>query len=306
MLRFFVVRTLGMIPVLWAAVTLTFFLVRLAPGGPFTEEKNFPRESIEQLNRHYGLDDPILVQYVRYLGNLLQGDLGPSFKYPNRTVNEIIAEGFPVSLELGAYALLFALAVGIAAGVAASLRPGGALDHVSMGISMTGICIPSFVLGPLLVLAFALGLGWFSASGWETPTDRILPAVTLGAAYAAYIARLSRAGMLDVLPQDFIRTARAKGLSEARVIVRHALKPGLFPVVSFLGPAAAGLITGSFVTETIFHIPGLGKMFVTGAFNRDYTLVLGLVVFYAGLVVIFNAVVDLVLVLLNPRIKLDT
>jgi len=294
-----------MIPVLWATITLTFFLIRLAPGGPFTEEKSYPPEAIAQLNRHYGLDKPIHVQYFSYLGNVLRGNLGPSFKYPNRTVNEIIADTFPVSLELGFYGLTVALLFGLAAGIIASLRPNTALDHVPMSISMIGICIPSFVLGPLLVLFFALGLGWFNASGWRTVGDRVLPAITLGSAYAAYIARLSRAGMLDVLPRDFIRTARAKGLSELRVVVCHALKPGIFPVVSFLGPAIAGLITGSFVTETIFHIPGLGKMFVTGAFNRDYTLILGLVVFYSILVVVFNALVDLALALLNPKLRAE-
>lgn len=305
MLKFVLRRFLSMIPVLWAAVTITFFLIRLAPGGPFTDEKNFPEASIRQLNRHYGLDDPILVQYARYLGNVARGNLGPSFKYPNRTVNEIIGERFPVSLELGCWGLLFALILGLGAGVVASLRPGSWLDHSTMGLAMTGICVPSFVLGPLLVLGIALGLGWCDGSGWDTPGDRLLPAVTLGAVYAAYIARLSRAGMLDVLPQDYIRTARAKGLSEAQVVIRHALKPGLFPVVSFLGPATAGIITGSFVTETIFNIPGLGKMFVTGAFNRDYTLVLGLVVFYATLVVLLNTLADILLALLNPRVKLE-
>jgi len=292
-----------MLPVLWATITLTFLLIRLAPGGPFTEEKSYPADAIKQLNRHYGLDRPIYVQYAAYLGNVLRGDLGPSFKYPNRSVNEIIAETFPVSLELGLYALLVAIVVGLAAGISAALKPNSPLDYIPMSFSMVGICIPSFVLGPVLVLVFAIKLGWVGASGWNTIGDRILPAITLGSAYAAYIARLSRAGMLDVLPQDFIRTARAKGLTEARVVFFHALKPGLFPVVSFLGPAIAGLITGSFVVETIFHIPGLGKMFVTGAFNRDYTLVLGLVVFYSLLVVLFNTTVDLVLAWINPRLR---
>jgi len=303
MLRFVIGRLLGAALVLLAAMTITFLLVRLAPGGPFTDEKSFPEASIRQLHKHYGLDDPIHVQYGHYLANLLRGDLGPSFKYSNRTVNDIIAQRFPVSLELGLYALAFALLVGLAAGIMAALHPNTAWDHAPMALAMTGICIPSFVLGPLLVLGFALALGWFNASGWETPGDRVLPAITLGSAYAAYIARLTRASMLEVLPQDFIRTARAKGMPERRVIARHALKPALFPVVSFLGPAVAGLITGSFVVETIFHIPGLGKMFVTAAFNRDYTLVLGLVVFYAALVVLANTVVDLALAMMNPRLR---
>ncbi|HAS81116.1 MAG TPA: ABC transporter [Verrucomicrobia bacterium] len=306
MIWFLLKRFLAMIPVLWATITLTFLLVRLAPGGPFTDEKQYPPQAIEQINRHYGLDQPMYIQYLRYLGKLLRGDLGPALKYSGRSVNSIIAETFPVSLELGLWALLVALLIGIGAGVVAALRPNSALDWVSMMLSMGGICIPAFVLGPLLVLIFALGAGWFNASGWVTASDRILPSITLGAAYAAYIARLTRSGMLDVLPQDFIRTARAKGISEWRVIAVHALKPGIFPVVSFLGPAIAGIISGSFVTETIFHIPGLGKMFVAGAFNRDYTLVLGLVVFYSVLVILFNTLVDVVLAILNPRLKLST
>ncbi len=306
MLKFLLRRLLSMIPVLLATVTLTFLLVRMAPGGPFTDEKQYPPQAIEQLNRHYGLDAPLHIQYVRYLGNLLRGDLGPSLKYPGRSVNDMIAETFPVSLELGLWALLVALVIGLAAGITAAIRPNSALDTVPMTLSMAGICIPAFVLGPLLVLVFALHAGMFNATGWYTPSDRVLPAITLGATYAAYIARLTRAGMLEVLPQDYIRTARAKGLGECRIVGIHALKPGIFPVISFLGPAVAGLISGSFVTETIFDIPGMGKMFVASAFNRDYTLVLGLVVFYSVLVVLFNTLVDLLLVVLNPRLRMHT
>jgi len=304
MLRFILFRCLQAVPVLWATVTLAFILIRLAPGGPFMDERAYSGESIRQLNRHYGLDDPVPVQYFRYLGNLLKGDLGPSFKYVNRPVNRIIAECFPVSLQLGALALAFAVLLGIPAGVLAALRPHSAADQATMAFAMFGICVPSFVLGPTLAILFALKLGWLNASGWESWGDRILPAVTLGAAYAAYLARLSRAGMLEVLPKDFIRTARAKGLSEAGVIIRHALKPGLLPVVSFLGPAAAGLVTGSFVVETLFHVPGLGGMFVTGAFNRDYSLVLGLVVFYAAIISLFNLLVDIALAAMDPRIRM--
>jgi oligopeptide transport system permease protein len=301
--RFIARRLCIGIPVLLAAATLTFFLIRFAPGGPFTEERSLPTETLARLQAHYGFDAPLHIQYLRYLGNLLRGDLGPALKYADRSVNAIIAETFPVSLELGAWALLVALAIGLSAGILAALRANTWVDRLVMGLAMTGICLPAFVLGPLLVLVFALVLGWLNASGWETPGDRILPALTLGAAYAAYIARLARAGMLEVLPSDFIRTARAKGLSEARVILVHALRPGIFPVISFLGPAIAGLITGSFVTETIFHIPGLGKMFVTSAFNRDYFLVLGLVVFYSALVIAFNLLVDIAMALANPKLR---
>ncbi|MCX7590512.1 MAG: ABC transporter permease subunit [Kiritimatiellae bacterium] len=306
MARFVLNRLLWGIPVLCAVVTITFGLIRLAPGGPFTEEKRYPPEALARLNRYYGLDRPLYEQYFRYVRGLLRGDLGPSLHYPDRTVNEIIAETFPVSLELGCYALLFALIFGLSSGILAALRPNSLGDHCVMGLAMLGICVPSFVLGPLLVLIFALGLHWCNATGWETTTDRILPAMTLGSTYAAYIARLTRAGMLEVLPQDYIRTARAKGLTELQVIIRHTLKPALFPVASFLGPATAGLITGSFVIETVFHIPGLGRMFVLAAFNRDYTLAMGLAVFYAAVMVFFNSLVDVVLVWLNPRLTLDT
>jgi len=306
MIKFILKRLLELIPVLLISITIVFFMIRLAPGGPFTEEKSFSAEAIARLNEHYGLDKPILVQYGTYLGNLLKGDLGPSFQYPSRSVNEIIAETFPVSLELGALAMLFALIVGLLAGIVASLRPNTVQDHLPMGIAMTGICMPSFVLGPILILIFGLGLGWLNASGWETASDRILPVITLGSAYAAYISRLTRGSMLEVLPADYIRTARAKGLSEGKVIFKHALKNALLPVVSFLGPATAGIITGSFVVETIFNIPGMGRMFVLGAFNRDYTLILGLVVFFALLVVLFNAFVDILLGLLNPKLRMDS
>lgn len=300
--RFVLRRAVQAVPVLLAVVTLTFFLIRLAPGGPFTAEKKYSAEAMARLNAHYGLDLPLWRQYVHYLNRVIHADLGPSF-HSTRSVNEIISDAFPVSLELGLLALAFALLVGIPAGVAAALRPHTVWDHLPMGLAMTGISLPSFVLGPILILVIALGAGWLNSSGWETPGDRILPAATLGAAYAAYIARLTRGSMLEILPQDYIRAARAKGASEWRVLTHHALKNAMIPVVSFLGPAAAGLITGSFVVETVFRIPGLGTVFVTGAFNRDYTLVLGLVVFYGSLVVAFNAGVDLLIALLDPRTR---
>ena len=226
----------------------------------FIREKHLP-EVIKQLNSHYGLDKPLLIQYFDYLKNICRGDLGPSFKYPGRTVAELIAEGFPVSVELGTYALLFSLLAGILAGLLAASKPGSARDFVSMILSTSGICIPSFVLGPLLVLLFGLKLGLVNVSGWNSMSDRLLPSFTLGMVYVAYIARLTRAGLLETMVQDYIRTARAKGIPERVVMLRHALRGALLPVVSFLGPAAAGLITGSFVVETIFSIPGLGRIF---------------------------------------------
>lgn len=301
--RFVAKRLAEIVPVLFIIVTLVFFLIRLAPGGPFDTEKSVPPEVLENLKSYYNLDLPLWRQYLMYLGQLAHGDLGPSFTNANFSVNELIALGFPVSLELGVYALAVALAIGLAAGVSASLKPNSARDYVPMSLAMAGICIPNFVLGPLLVLIFALWLGWLPAAGWDGPLHKILPAFTLGAAYAAYVARLTRGSMLEVLSQDFIRTARAKGLSETRVVLRHALRGGIQPVVSFLGPAAAGLLSGSFVIETIFQIPGLGRFFVQAAFNRDYTMILGTVLFYAFLILVFNLTVDLIEAFLDPRIR---
>jgi oligopeptide transport system permease protein len=305
MLRFIARRLLETIPVLLIIITATFFMVRFVPGGPFTAEKAVTPEILANLNKHYGLDKPVFQQYLDYLGNLLQGDFGPSFKYANRTVNEVIAAALPVSLELGATSLAIALVLGISLGVFAALRRNSWVDYLCTGVSTLGICLPTFVLGPLLVLFFAIYLGWFNASGWYSPIDRVLPAMTLGFVYAAYIARLTRGGMLEVLSQDYIRTARAKGAAESRVIVRHAMRGGLLPVVSFLGPATAGILTGSFVIETIFQIPGLGREFVKSAFNRDYTLVLGTVILYASLIILLNLVVDIVQVWLNPKLKFE-
>ena len=303
MIRLIAVRALEMVPVLWVIVTLVFFVIRLAPGGPFDAERNVSPEILKNLNSYYHLDAPLYRQYFDYSGGLLHGDLGPSFKNASWSVNELTALGFPVSLELGIYALIVALVIGLTAGVVASMKPNTAQDHVPMSLAMLGICIPTFVLGPLLVLIFALWLGWLPVAGWEGPRHKILPSITLGAAYAAYVARLTRGGMLEVLSQDFIRTARAKGLSEARVVLRHALRGGLQPVVSFLGPAAAGLLTGSFVVETIFQIPGLGRFFVQAAFNRDYTMIMGMVLFYALFILSFNLAVDVIQAWLDPRLR---
>ena len=305
MLRFIAKRFLEMIPVLFIIATLTFFMVRLAPGGPFTTEKSIPPEIQKKIEAFYGLNKPLFQQYLDYMGNLVKGDLGPSFKYATWSVNELIWSAFPVSLELGCYGLAIALVLGLGAGIVASLRQNSTLDHATMSLAMIGICVPTFVLGPLLILAFGLGLGWVNASGWDSARDRILPSLTLGFFYAAYIARLARGGMLDILNQEFIRTARAKGASPKRVILKHALRGGLLPVVSFLGPAVADIITGSFVVETIFQVPGLGRFFVSAAFNRDYTMVLGTVLFYAVLIILLNLVVDVVQVWLNPRLRFE-
>jgi oligopeptide transport system permease protein len=324
MLRFIARRIFETVPVLFIIVTGAFFMIRLVPGGPFTAEKAVPPEVQRNLDAYYHLDDPLWKQYVDYLWDLCpkkfhplalaQGpdlkaafgiDLRPSFRYANRTVNEIIAEKLPVSLELGLLSLGVALGLGLTAGVIAAVKRNTWIDYSASALAMTGICLPTFVMGPLLVLFFAIKLGWFNASGWYSPIDRVLPSITLGFVYAAYIARLTRGGMLEVLSQDYIRTARAKGASELRVIFRHALRGGLLPVVSFLGPAVAGILTGSFVIEMIFQIPGLGREFVTSALNRDYNLVLGTVLLYATFVIMMNLVVDVLQVWLNPKLRFE-
>jgi oligopeptide transport system permease protein len=304
MWRFISYRLLQAIPVILAVITVTFFLVRMAPGGPFDSEKAVMPEVKAALEAQYRLDLPIFQQYTAYLGDLAHGDLGPSFKYPGRSVNELITAGLPVTAELGFYALLVALCIGGVAGVIASLKPNTAQDYLPMSAAMIGICMPSFLLGPLLVLVFGIYLDWLPVSGWgDIPGDKILPAITLGAGYAAYIARLSRAGMLEVMSQDYIRTARAKGLPEWQVVTRHALRGGLIPVVAFLGPAFAGLLSGSFVVETIFQIPGLGRFYVQAAFNRDYTMILGTTVFLSTLIVLFNLLSDILAAWMNPRLR---
>lgn len=380
MLRFILTRLLQSIPVLFIIATLTFFMVRFAPGDPFTDEKTVPVEIRKKLEEHYGLDRPLWEQYLLYFGfiskevdkqqmifadgnetavyspennkftatvtrkgelvvtdqspgkwhiravpeadrtsenhlweiyrrersGLITGDLGPSFKYVDRSVTELISKSFPVSMQLGLCALAIALCLGLPAGVIAALKKNSLLDYVPMSTAMIGICLPTFVMGPLLIMIFSSGLGWFSPIGWYTWGDMVLPSLTLGLYYAAYVARLTRGGMLEVLNQEFIKTARAKGASESRVILKHSLRGGLLPVVSFLGPAFAGLISGSFVIETIFSIPGLGKFFVTAAFNRDYTMVLGTVLFYATLIIVMNLLVDIVQAWLNPRTRVES
>ncbi|MCH2191372.1 MAG: ABC transporter permease subunit [Gammaproteobacteria bacterium] len=302
--KFIFYRVLQAIPVLWIVVTITFFLVRFAPGGPFDAEKSVPPVVKAALEAQYNLDQPLISQYFSYMGDLLQGDLGPTFKYPGRSVNELIATGFPVTAELGLYAILVALVIGGIAGIVAALKPNSTQDYVSMSIAMIGICMPTFLLGPLLVLVFGIWLEWLPVSGWgDLPGDKILPSITLGAMYAAYVARLSRGGMMEVMSQDYIRTARAKGLPNYMVVLKHGLRGGILPVVSYLGPAFAGILSGSFVIETVFQIHGLGRFYVQAAFNRDYTLILGCTVFLAGLIILFNLLSDVVAAYLNPRLR---
>ena len=305
MIRLIFNRLLVAIPVLLAVITITFLMVHSAPGGPFDYERVVSQEVMEQLNQKFNLDAPLYIQYFDYLSNIIKGDFGPSFRYPGRNVTEMISLGLPVTLELAIYSILFATFIGISFGSIAALKKNTWLDYLPMTISMAGICIPSIVLGPLLSLIFGIWLGWLPVSGWGEgyPGSKILPVITLGTAYAAYCARLSRGGMLEVLGQDFIRTARAKGLSEFKVVVFHALRGGLIPVVSFLGPAIAGLLAGSFVVETIFNIPGLGRFYVQAAFNRDYTMILGTTVFFSFLIILFNLIADIAGAAMDPRVR---
>lgn len=302
MLLFILKRILQAIPTLFFVATLTFFLMKIAPGGPFDSEKKVPIEILKHLNAKYHLDDPLYVQYFDYMKGLLHGDFGPSFKYPGRSVNEIIADGFPVSLELGIYALMVAAIIGIVSGLMAALKPNTLYDYIPMSAAMVGICVPALLLGPLLMLTFGIYFRWVPVSGWSDWTSKILPPITLGFAYSAYIARLSRSGMLEILNQDYIRTARAKGVKEWKIVFKHALRGGLTPVVSFMGPAIAGLLTGSFVVEQVFNIPGIGKSVVQSVFNRDYTMIMGTTVFFAALLIFFNLLSDIIQVVLNPRL----
>jgi len=297
-------RLLQSIPVLLIVITATFFLVRAAPGGPFSAEKNVPPEVVRALEAQYNLDQSIWQQYTSYIGDLLHGDFGPSFRYPGRTVNELIAAGLPVTGELALYAMLLAVLIGASAGIYAGLRPNSLHDYLPMSISMVGICIPSFLMGPLLVLFFGIYMEWLPISGWgSSPGDKILPTLTLGLGYAAFIARLSRGGILEVMTKDYIRTAKAKGLPVKVIVLKHALRGGLIPVVAFLGPAFAGLLSGSFVVETIFQIPGLGRFYVQAAFNRDYTMILGTTIFFATLIILFNLLSDVIAVWLDPKLR---
>jgi oligopeptide transport system permease protein len=305
MLRFITSRLLQSLLALFLIITATFFMLRFVPGGPFTAEKAVPKEIQRNLEAHYGLNQPLGRQYVEYLGHLLHGDLGPSYHYTSRSVNEIMAEKLPVSLELGCEGLLVALVLGLALGTVAAMRHNTWADTIASALGLTGLSVPPIVIGPLAVLIFAIHANWFSASGWYGPADRVLPALVLGLAYTAPISRLARGGLLDVLNQDYIRTARAKGASEIRIVLHHALRGGLLPVVAYLGPAAANILTGSFVIETIFQIPGLGRESVTSAFNRDYTLVVGTVVLYASLLMLLNLLADIAQAWMNPRIRFE-
>jgi oligopeptide transport system permease protein len=301
----FALRRLGlMIPTLWVIASVSFALVRLAPGGPFQSERDIPPAAHAALLAKYGLDRPLHEQYLTFLARAAVLDLGPSYSQPAREVRDLVLSSAGVSFELGAWALAMAVLVGIPLGAWAAYRHDTAVDRLASATALVGVSIPNFVLGPLLVLLFSLTLYWLPPALWSGPESRVLPVATLAAVYVAYVARLTRGGMLETLRQDYVRTARAKGLDERRVVVRHGLRLGILPVVSFLGPAAARLVTGSLAVEQIFAVPGLGRHLVNGAVNRDYTLVLGVVLFYAGVLLVLNLLVDLAYAWLDPRVEL--
>jgi len=305
LLRYAITRILGAIPTLLIIITLSFLLLHAAPGGPFDAEKNIPPAIKANIERMYHLNEPLYKQYLRYLVSIARGDFGPSYQYRDTTVNEIIREGFPIDALIGGLAIGLALLVGVPIGIVAALRRNTVLDYLPMGLSMIGISLPVFVVAPILILIFAVNLHWLPAGGWvsKSPTHVILPAAALAAPYIAYVARLMRGSMVEVLNSPFILMARAKGIPPRLVILRHAIKPALMPLVSFLGPAIAGVITGSIVIETIFGLPGIGRAFVDGALNRDYTLVLGVTILYGALIVAFNLAADLSYSVLDPRVR---
>jgi oligopeptide transport system permease protein len=307
MSRYIIRRFLSLIPTIFIIITLSFFLIRFAPGGPFSSEKNVPEQILQNLMRKYHMDEPLFNQYLRYLGDVvLHGDLGPSFRYRDSTVNELIAQSLPNSMVLGTIALILATIAGIGVGIISALKQNHWQDYTFMSIAVVGISIPLFVVGPVLQLVFAMKLQWLPISGWINGRDGlktlIMPALTLSFPYFAYIARLSRASLLEVLRSDYVRTARAKGLAERTVIGKHVLNGGLLPVVSYLGPAFSGIITGSIVIESVFAIPGVGRIFVQSALNRDYTLIMGEVIIYSLILIVMNFVVDIVYGFLDPRI----
>ena len=305
MLRYTLRRLLGAIPTLFLVIVLAFLLVHAAPGGPFDDERALPAEIEANIAAAYHLDEPLPLQFLRYLGGVVRGDFGPSYSYRDYTVSELIGRSFPVSLQLGVLAMLLAAVTGVSLGVVAALRQNTALDKIVMGVAMTGISIPVFVIAPLLVLLLAVQLQWLPASwtGSDSGSRLLLPVISLALPQIAYIARLTRASLIEVLSSDFIRTARAQGLGTAAIVRYHALKPAMLPVLSYMGPAVAAVLTGSVVVEDIFGIPGLGQLFVRGSLNRDYTLVLGVVIFYAALIVLLNLIVDLLYGAIDPRIR---
>lgn len=304
MRRYIFRRIFASLLTLFVVITLTFFMMRMIPGGPFTDEKAIPSFVLEKMMSRYHLNDPLLIQYGRYLLNVLCLDLGPSYRYEGMTVNELIASGFPASFMVGGIALVLALLVGIPAGIISALKRGKWQDRLAMILATLGVTVPGFVIAAAFVYIFAWRLGWVTVGFWEGISTAILPAITLAGYPAAFISRLIRSGMLEVLEQDYIRTARSKGLRERAVVYVHALKNAIIPVITYLGPLTAGILTGSFVVEQVFGVPGLGTFFVTSITNRDYTTIMGVTIFYSALLVFFNLIADICLAFVDPRIKL--
>lgn len=305
MFKFILKRLIEAIPTLLVLITVSFFLMRFAPGNPFSSERPLPPEVMANINAKYGLDQPVLVQYTTYLTNILQGDFGPSFKYQDYTVNELVYAALPVSAKVGFFAFIFTVIMGVAVGTIAALRQNTWVDYTIMSTAMLGVVMPSFVLAPVLIYIFSINLGWFPAGGWKDGSFQylFLPMVGMSLLYVATFARITRGSMIETLNSNFIRTARAKGLSYKYIIFKHALKPALLPVVSYMGPAFVGIITGSVVIETIFGLPGIGKLFVNAAFNRDYSLVMGITILIGFLFILFNAIVDVLLAYIDPKIR---
>ncbi|MBP7863086.1 ABC transporter permease [bacterium] len=305
LLRVILKRMLAMIPLLLVIATLTFMVIRVVPGGPFDQERNLPPQILANLNAKYHLDKPVLEQYWLYLGRLCHGDLGVSYKYVDRTVVDIIKDAFPVSIQLGGAGLLIAILVGVPLGTIAALRRGTHIDHLAMFVSTMGLSLPLFVVGALLILIFAIWGRILPAALWESPFHAILPAVTIAFKPMAYIARLTRASVLEILQKDWVRIARSKGLSESATIIKHVLRNALIPVVTLLGPVSAVMIAGSFVVEIIYAIPGMGRFFVTAVMNRDYDLIMGITLIFSVVLVITNTIVDVLYMILDPRISYE-
>jgi oligopeptide transport system permease protein len=305
MLGFAIRRIATLVPTLFVIVTLSFLIIRLAPGGPFDDEQGLPPAIKANLDAAYGLDQPLATQYLRYLNGLAHGDFGPSFKFRDTQVTELIAQGLPVSLTLGFSAILLSILIGVPLGIGAALRRNTVVDHGVRAVAALGVALPGFVIGPLLALVFGLYLHWLPVAGWGEPRYLVLPVITLALPVIAYVARLTRASFIEVMRANFIRTARAKGIGEMRIVLRHGLRPALMPVVSYLGPATAFIVTGSLVVETVFGLPGTGRYLVQGAINRDYTLVMGMIVVYGALTLLCNLVADLIYGWLDPRVRHD-
>ena len=305
MTRYVFRRLGGAIIILWVIITVTFALMHAIPGGPFTTEKKLPPQVKASIEAKYHLDDPVWKQYGDYLGSVITGDLGPSYKYEGRSVNDIISDAFPISAQLGLLSLMVAVVGGIAAGAISAMRPNGIVDYAVTILSTIGISVPTFIIGAVLVYVVGFELGWFPVALWRGPSYMVLPVLTLAAQPMAFIARLTLSGLLDVYQQEYIRTARAKGLSSWTILTRHALGNAILPVITYLGPLAASLLTGSFIVETIFAIPGLGQYFVTSIYNRDYTVILGITIFYSALVVFLNILVDMIYPLIDPRVTTE-